>query len=88
MHKKEHTVAQQAVAKGAVAESVRWTRRQEAMFDDYFGRKFSYEGFTIEKTCGGYRVSPNPSASSVSVGTLMVRDAEAGIIVNRMLTKR
>ena len=53
--RKEHTMAKQAVTKGAVAKTVPWAHLQEVIFDDFFGKKLSYEGFTIEKVAGGYQ---------------------------------
>ena len=42
-------MARQAVTKGVVGKAVPWTLLQEVMFDDFLGKKLSYEGFTIEK---------------------------------------
>ena len=81
-------MAKQAVTKGAVAKGVRWTHLQEVTFDDFFGKKLSYEGFTIERIAGGYQVSSNPAASSLRVETVLVQKAELRNIVNRALTKR
>lgn len=48
-------MARQAVTKGAVAQGVRWTHLQEVMFDDFFGQRLAYEGFTLENVAGGYQ---------------------------------
>jgi hypothetical protein len=53
-------MANQSVSKGTTAEVVRRTRIQEVMFDDFFGKKLSGEGFTIEQIAGEYRISSNP----------------------------
>ena len=69
-------MARQAISKGAVAKAVHWTRLQEVMFEDFFGKKLLYEGFTIEKVGGGYQVSSNPTVSSLGAETVMVKKAE------------
>lgn len=69
----------QAGTKGGVAKAVPWTCLQEVMFDDFFGQRLSYEGFTIEKVGGGYQVSSNATASSSELTTVMVQKAEPSL---------
>jgi hypothetical protein len=54
-------MASQAVTESTMAEVVRRTRIQEVMFDDFFGKKLSGGGFTIEQVAGEYRISSNPT---------------------------
>lgn len=58
-------MAKQSVTESTTAEVVRPTRIQEAMFDDFFGKKLSGGGFTIEQVAGEYRISSNPTDASL-----------------------
>lgn len=69
-------MARQAVTKGVVAKAVPWTLLQEVMFDDFFGKKLSYEGFTIGKVVGGYQASSDPTVFPLGVETITVQKAE------------
>jgi hypothetical protein len=75
-------MAKQALTRGAVAKAVRWSHVQEVTFDDFFGKKLSYEGFTIERIAGGYQVSSNPTE------TFMAQKAKLVNTVGEVLTKR
>ena len=69
-------MAKQAVTKDAVAKAVPWTLLQEAMFDDFFGKKLSYEGFTIEKVVGGYQATSGSTALPLVAETITVQKAQ------------